>query len=251
MKIKFIKLIVFILTVLLIRFGFTFGMLFLTGFILLILGLIYILELSKRSNNKRVNILKNIYIIGFICFFISFITIETLAFINMNDEIIDKKIDYVVVLGSGLRGDKVSPILANRLDKAYDYIKKYNETDVIVSGGQGKDELISEARAMKNYLIQKGVGSNKIILEDKSTSTIENIKYTKDILKEKKELHKTILLVTSDYHIFRSKMIANGFGIDNIGISSKSSTFLRVNYMFREYFTIIKDFIYLKFYKIN
>lgn len=195
------------------------------------------------------NIFKNIYITGVTCFFISFILIETLAFINMRDEIIDKEIDYVVVLGSGLRGDQVSPILANRLDKAYDYIKNYNEIDVIVSGGQGKDELISEAQAMKNYLIKKGVEPRKIILEDKSTSTIENIKYTKKIVKQKKDIDKTILLVTSDYHIFRSKMIANGFEIDNIGISSKSSFFLRVNYITREYFTIIKDFIYLKFYK--
>lgn len=230
-------------------FGITFGTLFFTGVIGIIGGLIYIIRLSKHLDSKSVKILRDIYIVGFICFLISFIVIETIVFINMSDEIINKEIDYVVILGAGLNGDRVSKRLEGRLEKAFEYIKHNNKIKVLVSGGQGKDELISEAAAMENYLVEKGIDKERIILEDKSTSTIENIKYSKALLKEKKEINKTILLVTSDYHIFRAKMIAKEFGMHSIGVSSKSPLFVRINYMIREYLTVIKDWIYLKICK--
>lgn len=227
-------------------FGITSGTLFFTGIIGLTAGLIYIITRSKQVNSKSMRIIKNSYIVVFICLLVSFISIETLIFLNMYDESVNKEIDFVVILGAGLNGNRPSKRLEGRLEKALDYIIDHKEAEIIVSGGQGKDESISEAAAMKKYMIHKGVDSQKIILEDQSTSTIENIKYTTQFLETDNIVDTTILLVTSDYHQFRAKMIAKDFGINVIGVSSKSPLFVRINYMAREYITVVKDWIYLK-----
>lgn len=106
-------------------------------------------------------------------------------------------IKYAVILGAGLNGDQISERLKIRLDTALLYLKE-NHIPIIVSGGQGEDELISEAEAMKRYLIDNGIESDRILLEDKSTSTYENLLFSKNTMKLE---NPKIALVTSDYHM--------------------------------------------------
>lgn len=123
----------------------------------------------------------------------------------------------VIVLGAALSGDKPSPILAKRLDKTVDYLADNKECIVIASGGQGPDEVVSEALAMKNYMLEKGVDSNKIYIEDKSTTTEENLRYSLEIMKELGFDEATpVVIVTNDFHCFRSGRYAEAEGYKNV-----------------------------------
>lgn len=122
--------------------------------------------------------------------------------------------DAVIVLGSGIQGESVPPSLKNRLNKAVEYSKKNPEAVIVVSGGQGKDEIIPEALAMERYLIQNGVDKDKIIKEDKSFSTYENFLFSEKKLKEHFPNGFTAAFATSDYHIFRASLVAKSMGFE-------------------------------------
>ena len=106
----------------------------------------------------------------------SFIIIEGLIFIEGNKEATNK-VDYVIILGARLYGDIPSPALRERLIVAKDYLVDNEDVKVIVTGGQGEDELIPEAEAMAKYLVNNGIEENRIIIEDQSTSTFENLQF--------------------------------------------------------------------------
>jgi uncharacterized SAM-binding protein YcdF (DUF218 family) len=149
----------------------------------------------------------------------------------------DKDMDYLIVLGAGLKGDRVSYTLAYRLDAAYDYLISHDNCKVIVSGGQGPDEWVSEALAMKTYLVSKGIDENRIIMENQSTSTEENIIFSKQFIED----NWSMAIVTSNYHMYRAKYIAKPH-LNNVeGISAYSPRWLLVNYMVRESITIVNE----------
>ena len=129
--------------------------------------------------------------------------------------------NYVVVLGAGLKGKEPSETLKMRLDKAIEYMNKNESATAIVSGGQGKGELISEAAAMKNYLVSNGIEHDRIITEDNSTSTYENFYYSSKLIESK-----GIVFVTSNFHVLRSSQMAKMNGIDtkHIGASIPIAT---------------------------
>ncbi|CAH2213048.1 YdcF family protein [Tepidibacter aestuarii] len=174
----------------------------------------------------------------------SFIMIEGLIIVNGQE---DKEYDveYLVVLGSGLWGDVLSPTLLGRMNKALEFIENNPDTKIVVCGGQGKGENMPESQAMSDYLVLNEVDENKIIQEDKSTSTIENLKFAKKILKDLdgKKNHK-IMIVTNEFHLFRSKFIAKRLGFIPYGIPSKTIPHIAPKYFIREYFAVIKSFIF-------
>ncbi len=148
--------------------------------------------------------------------------------------------DYVIILGSKVGSDgEVTPLLRGRIDRAIKFAKdqkENNNKDIIYipSGGQGKDEVISEAEAIKNYLIKQGIDKKHIIIENKSTSTYENMKFSKNIIdKEKKDAK--IAFSTTNYHVFRSAVIANSQGIDIEGMGSKTKWYYYSNALIREF----------------
>ncbi len=116
-----------------------------------------------------------------------------------------KDFDYVIIHGAGLLdGKRVSKLLADRLDKAIEvYRKDPTPPKLIPSGGQGEDESLSEAEAMRAYLIEKGIPESDVILESQSTTTLENLQYSKQIL-DRMEGRKYTALVTSNYHVYRA-----------------------------------------------
>lgn len=187
--------------------------------------------------------LKKIIISLFIIFLISFIIVQGIVIYEgtKNEE---KKVYYIVTLGARLYGRTPSESLMERLNTTLDYAKKYKDTKIIVCGGQGLDEDIPEAEAMEYFLINRGIDKNRIIKEESSTSTFENLKNAKEIIERLDDRDDIeIGIVTSDYHIYRSKLIAKRLGFKVIGLPSKTPTILIPRSYFREYFAIIKSII--------
>ena len=122
--------------------------------------------------------------------------------------------DAVIVLGKGLDGDKVPPNLAKRLDKAIEYHEKNPKALIVVSGGKGSDEKLSEAQAMYDYLISKGMPEEIIIIEDKSTTTYENFIFSTDILKERMGEDYSVAFISNRFHIWRAERLAKSLGIN-------------------------------------
>lgn len=146
--------------------------------------------------------------------------------------------DYVIVLGARVNGTKVSLNLKYRLDAALSYINDNPGCKVIVSGGQGKGEDITEGKAMEDYLASKGLSRNQIIKEEKSENTDENLRYSMDIIGNKTD---KVVIVSNNFHIYRAKKIAMKQGYKNIsGIGTKTVLFTVPNCYLREAFAIIK-----------
>ena len=148
--------------------------------------------------------------------------------------------DFIIILGSKINKDgSLTPLLQGRVDKAIEFgNKQYEATKkkiiYVPSGGQGKDETIAEAEAIKKYLISKGIKEKQIIIEDKSKSTIENMKFSKDKIDEIKKEAK-VSFSTTNYHVFRSGVIANEQGLDCEGMGSKTKWYFYTNALIREF----------------
>ncbi|MFS0857455.1 YdcF family protein [Paenibacillus taichungensis] len=199
--------------------------------------------LLRRIDYQKHILLKRILLTGFGIAAVSFVIIEALVFtqLNANDP---EEADYVIILGSGIKGTELSLTLKQRLDASLDYIRSHPQTPVIVSGGQGPGESIPEALAMKNYLVDQGISPTQVIMEDRSTSTQENMAFSKKIIDASGLEHPEIMIVTSDYHMFRSKYLAakNGYAAE-YGISAPSPGYLKPINMIREYFASVRAFI--------
>lgn len=151
-------------------------------------------------------------------------------------------LDYIIVLGAQVKEDGPSIVLQYRLDKAISYLSDNPTTRCIVSGGQGDNEPFSEAEGMYNYLVANGVDSERIILEDQSTSTVENIRNSKALLND---LYNSVGIVTNDFHVFRAVRIAKVQGLKNIsGIAAESNAFYLPNNVLRECCGILKDWLF-------
>ena len=151
--------------------------------------------------------------------------------------------DYILILGCKIKNDgSLTPLLKGRVDKAIEFFKLQKEKtnkDIIFipSGGKGNDEVISEAEAMKNYLIEKGINKNKIILEDKSKNTYENIKNSNKIINKKAN----IAFSTTNYHVFRAGVIAFSLGLNIEGIGSNTKKYYFINAFIREFIATIYE----------
>lgn len=153
--------------------------------------------------------------------------------------------DYIVVLGAGVRGTVPSMSLQERIDAAYDYLSAHPNTAAVLSGGQGKGEEITEAACMYRELTKMGIDGSRLLLEEASTSTIENLMFSLDVIEAKTGSRpQTVGIVSSEYHIFRAKLFAQHLGLTPIGIPGKVSWFpLSLNYYPREVIAVWKYFI--------
>ena len=148
--------------------------------------------------------------------------------------------DFVIILGSRINNDgSLPPLLKGRVDKAIEFGNKQYETTkkkivYIPSGGKGNNEVTSEAEAIKKYLLEKGIKEKQIIIEDKSTSTIENMKFSKSKIDMVNKDAK-ISFATTNYHVFRSGVIANSQGIECEGMGSKTKWYFYTNALIREF----------------
>ncbi|MCI7042500.1 MAG: YdcF family protein [Lachnospiraceae bacterium] len=150
--------------------------------------------------------------------------------------------DYVIVLGAQMKADGPSKALQYRLDEAIRYLNENPSSKVIVSGGQGSDEHISEAQGMYEYLVEKGIEKDRIIKEDKSVNTTQNLAFSAEYLDRERD---SVAVVTNNFHVFRAVKIAEKAGYQNVcGIAAKGEPFLQINNMMREFFGVMKDFLF-------
>lgn len=153
--------------------------------------------------------------------------------------------DVIIVLGSGIRGEKVPPNLKNRLDAAYEYHKKNPDAIIVVSGGMGDGETITEALAMERYLFSLGVPGEKIIKEGNSTSTEENFRFSKAILDGMFDREYSVAFVTNDFHIFRASHWAKHAGFENVThIHSGTPFWIVIPNGIRESMGIVKQVVF-------
>ena len=150
-----------------------------------------------------------------------------------------KSFDYVIILGAGLiNGEKVSKLLSDRIDKAIEVYKRSSvRPKLIPSGGKGSDEKISEAEAMKRYLLEKGIPESDIILEDRSTTTLENLQNSKQIIEGFGE-GKTAALVSSNYHVYRALRYCRKIGFKCTGIGGHVAFYFWPSALIREYIAV-------------
>ena len=143
-----------------------------------------------------------------------------------------RKADYIVVLGSGIIGERVTPLLAARIERGIELLGYNPGAVLIMSGGQGPGEDIPESQAMAAYAIGKGVGREKIITEEKSVSTQENLLFSKELMEKPKP---RIIIVTTAYHVFRALILAKKQGIKCTGYGSKTKWYFTLNALIREF----------------
>ncbi len=210
-----------------------------------LLGLCFIIPYTKkliRNIPKAIKIgVLSIVAAGLLLFVVLFVNVLT----GFNDKP-DEKVDCVIVLGAKMRGNTVSRSLADRLDAAYDYVMEEGNEDVIVivSGGQGSDEIITEAQGMKDYLVDKGLDENRIIMEDKSTNTMENLKFSYEIIEEMYGNDANIAICTSNFHVYRATLLAENIGIENVsGLAAYTKPILLPNSTVRECLALVKEWM--------
>ena len=148
----------------------------------------------------------------------------------------EKHCDYFVVLGAKVREDGPSVSLWDRIYGAESYLKAHPHAIAVVSGGQGADEPMSEGQAMYDELVKLGIDPDRIWIEDKATSTRENITFALDLIEERTGTRPdTLGVVSSEYHLLRAGLLTRECGVDFVGIPAKTSRASQlVNHMMRE-----------------
>lgn len=194
----------------------------------------YLLHMLKKHRPKAAKV-GNILLTAILCVGI-LIYIVTGALILEAARGDSGEAEYIVVLGAGLRGSAPSQILSDRINTAYAYLSAHPDVICIASGGQGADEDISEAQCIYDHLTAMGIAPERIWLEETSTSTWENFRFTLSLIEEKCGSRPEKLgVLSNDFHLFRAKLFAKRCGIEPIGIPAPTSRFsLRVNNYLRE-----------------
>ena len=223
-----------------------------TASILFLAGIILRFAFSGHNYIAYVLFLLSVFIVVFGVagktlrrFLAMFIAMGLVYFVIIEIPIIDEAsgdgdfdADYLIVLGAAVHGDTPSLSLVERLEAAKDYLIKHPDTVVIVSGGQGSGENVSEARAMYEWLYANGIDPTRIIMEDKASSTYENLKFSREIINELSD-DATVAVVSSEYHLCRAKLIAKTLGMEIHTVAAQTTYFtVMLNYFIREAFGV-------------
>lgn len=187
---------------------------------------------------------------------IALICVGALAFSALLGAVLYGSYDHVrgnpqvmVILGCQVKSWGPSILLQDRLDKALDYWKDNPDITIVVSGGQGPDEHISEAQAMYDYLVENGVNGKQIVQENQSQNTIQNLAFTKVLLEEKGyDTDSDVVVVSNGFHLTRVRMLwERVFGSDEkLSTLAAPSTHVpsRLKMYIREPLALVKSFIF-------
>ena len=155
-----------------------------------------------------------------------------------------RRYDFIIIHGAGLKGQELTPLLAGRVERAYELWNAQGRRATLVpSGGQGEDEEISEAEAMARHLRALGVPPTQLALEDRSTTTWENLSFSRDLIAERSSApDPRSALVTSDYHVFRAAMYARAVGLNADGLGSRTARYYIPTAFIREFIAISRRY---------
>ena len=216
-----------------------------------IFGLIglMIATLLARSPDLTVSFVITALLSGYISFLLVSYVIYAFVYSRITGL---RRADFVVVLGAGLHdGDGVPPLLASRLERAwrvYQTLSARRKTSpvLIVSGGQGSDERISEAEAMARYLIERGVPEDHVVREDQSRTTEENLTFSQAIMERSRSGYRCII-VTSNYHVFRAAIVARRLGLDGQVTGARTAGYYWPSAMLREFAAVFLSYKVVNF----
>ena len=154
--------------------------------------------------------------------------------------------EYIIVLGAAVYGDQPSLTLVRRLEGARDYLNAYPDSVAIVSGGMGAGETVTEAQAMRDWLVAQGIPEERVLMEPKATSTMENLSFSFDIIRERGgEPDGSVAIVSSAYHLYRAKLMARNMGVTAAGVAAPwGYFFVMLNYFIREAFGVTHLWIF-------
>ncbi|MBR0481325.1 MAG: YdcF family protein [Firmicutes bacterium] len=203
-----------------------------------IAGVYYVFQLVDHVGEISLNLaamLIFVTVFYFSCLILSFVVYT--VFIEILPHKMD--FDFIIIHGSGLlNGDTMGKLLTSRVDKAIEVFNKCGGKPIMIpSGGQGPDEKISEAQAMKNYLLEHGIPEEKIVLEDRSSTTHENLRNSKEIIDTYAGKRKTAL-ISSNYHIYRCLRIAKEIDMKCVGVGAKVAFYYWPSALIREFFAV-------------
>ncbi len=188
--------------------------------------------------------------VGFSVIYLS-LSFVSFMFYTLFLEAIPRKrdFDYVIIHGAGLiHGDRISRLLADRIDKAIEVYRKDPTPPILIpSGGKGSDESISEAEAMASYLREKGIPEDHILVENQSMTTFENLQFSKALIETRPGNHYTAL-VTSNYHVYRALRYCRKIGLKCTGIGSHVAFYYWPSALIREYIAIHSEKKHLIFF---
>lgn len=175
---------------------------------------------------------------GIVCIGLAVFVIMLGSLIREGNKEPEKNADYVVVLGAHVFGERMSANLRYRVEAACEYLKENPQTKAVLSGGQGRGEDISEAEAMRRYLTEKGIASDRLLLDETSVNTDQNIANSVKLIGGK---DKKIVIVSNDFHIYRAKRIAKKQGLQYVdGLGSKTYPQTVPNAYAREVLAVLK-----------
>lgn len=152
----------------------------------------------------------------------------------------------VIVLGCKVYGTNPSPMLKRRLEAAKEYLDKYPDEIVVVTGGQGNGEDIPEAKAMHDWLIKNGIEEKRIIVEDKSVNTSENLENAKKLLDDVCKTDK-VVIITDGFHQYRASFLAKQYGLKTYAVNAKTNPDYVPTFWVREWVGLAKDIIFSAF----
>ena len=185
-----------------------------------------------------------VYRISFVCFalfLISFLVVEILLLSGARSDP-EQPLSHIIVLGAGLNGETPSLALQSRLQAAISYLESYPDAHVIVSGGQGEGETIPEAEAMRRYLMRGGIAESRILVEDQSASTADNIRFSRPLIPEGVT---KVGVVSNEFHLCRARVICRDNGLDPVAIAAPTPYwYLKILYYIREYFTMVYYWVF-------
>ena len=233
------------------------------GFLILLIASPSIVNYLDPNTHRIVVFLLGLFVLEGLWFSFTFVA---LLFYSWIYRILPRRrtYDYIIIHGAGLNGPRPTPLLAGRIDKALElWNKQHQHGKFVVSGGQGADEIVSEAQAMRDYLLEKDVPLDAILMEDKSTTTWENIKYSIGVINNDRteaasaisvdanssrgsyaastiSADFTTAVVTSDFHVFRCAEYAHNLGLKADGIGSHTKGWYWPTAFIREFIAITK-----------
>lgn len=194
-------------------------------------------KMQGKDKWKAPNWLVNIYRACMVMGIALFVFVESQVVMAMNAQP-QENLDYVIVLGAAVRGTTPTRPLRLRIQTAYEYMERNPDTILIASGGKGTDEQISEAECIRRTLIEMGLDETRIVIEDKSMDTEENIRNSYALIEDKES---DVGVVTNSFHIWRAVEIAKSQGHEMVsGVPAKTLMPLGIHYVVREFFGFVK-----------
>lgn len=198
------------------------------------------------SKNRRVPLWARLILAAVLIGIVTFSCLLGAVIHGDCDYIVDRP-QVMIVLGCKVEPWGPSVLLRDRLGCALDFWKDHQEIKVVVSGGKGSDEPVPEANAMAEYLINNGIPQEKILLEDRSHNTLQNFKYTGELLEAQGiSRDEEILVVSNGFHLTRARMLAQRMGFENVSTLAASASHRpsRIKMYFREPLALLKSIIF-------